>query len=272
MDARLQRRIQRYGWDLAAERYEALWQRPLAAAQGELLANAAVQPGDHVLDVACGTGLVALAAAAQSGPGGHVLGIDISERMVGLAAKRARERGLGNVSFARMDCEELDLPAASFDVVFCALGLMYLPDAERAIREMHRVLRPDGRIALAIWGERAKCDWASLFDIVNAEVQSEVCPLFFRLGIGDALARACTEVGFVDVKSHRINGKMEHADDDEACDAAFAAGPVALAWSRFDAKTRARVRHRYVQTLATARRGLGFSLSSEFVAVSARHS
>ena len=93
MDARLQRRVQRYGWDLAADDYETLWQAQLAPAQDRLLERVALQPGEHVLDVACGTGLVTLRAAQRVGPQGQVTGVDLSERMVQAAARRARAGG-----------------------------------------------------------------------------------------------------------------------------------------------------------------------------------
>ena len=91
MDARLQRRIQRYGWDLAAVDYESLWQVRLAAAQDTLLALASPAVGERVLDIACGTGLVSIEAARAVSPSGYVLGIDLSERMIVTAEQRARE-------------------------------------------------------------------------------------------------------------------------------------------------------------------------------------
>ena len=269
MEARLQRRVQRYGWDLAAADYEPLWQAQLAGTQQALLADAALAPGERVLDVACGTGLVGFAAARAVGAGGRVVGVDLSGAMVDAANRRALERQASNVSFARMDAEQLDLPDAGFDVVLCALGLMYLPEPERALREMRRVLRPGGRLAVAVWGERARCGWAALFGIVDAEVASEVCPLFFRLGQRDALARACAEAGFVGVDQRRINAPLAWADADAACDAAFAGGPVALAWSRFDGVVRARVRARYLEAIAPWRHASGYRVPGEFVVVAA---
>jgi len=270
MDARLQRRIQRYGWDLAAAQYEALWQAQLADAQAALLAAAALRPGERVLDVACGTGLVSFAAARAVGGTGHVLGVDLSGSMVDAARQRARQRGVPNATFARMDAELLALPDASVDVALCALGLMYLPDAEQALREIRRVLRPGGRLVAAVWGERARCGWAPLFEIVDAEVASEVCPLFFRLGQRDTLARACAETPFTAVAEQRIATTLVYAGADEACGAAFIGGPVALAWSRFDAAVRERVRARYLEAIAPWRDGRGYRVPGEFVVVAAR--
>jgi ubiquinone/menaquinone biosynthesis C-methylase UbiE len=269
VDARLQRRVQRYGWDLAAGDYELLWQKQLAPAQEALLAAAALAPEEEVLDVACGTGLVSLAAAAAVGRRGRVLGVDLSAQMVAVAAHRAGQQGQHWASFARMDAEALALPAAGFDAVLCALGLMYVPDPLKGLREMRRVLRPGGRVSLAVWGERSRCGWASVFEIVDAEVQSEVCPLFFQLGQAQRLVQLCGAAGLCDIEEWRIPARLEYADGREACDAAFVGGPVALAWSRFDATARARCRERYLASIEPWRCGTRYALPGEFVVVRA---
>jgi ubiquinone/menaquinone biosynthesis C-methylase UbiE len=269
VDARLQRRVQRYGWDLAAAAYEPLWQPQLARAQATLLARAALAPGERVLDVACGTGLAAFAAAAAVGPKGRVVGVDLSGRMVDAARQRAQACSVPHATFARMDAERLDLPDAAFDVALCALGLMYVPDPAQALREMRRVLRPGGRVVLAVWGERSRCGWAAVFPIVEAEVATEVCPLFFRLGQHDALARLCADAGFGDIGQQRIVATLDYAGADEACDAALVGGPVALAWSRFDDDVRTRVRSRYVEAIAGWRYDRGYRIPGEFVIVAA---
>ncbi len=272
MDARLQRRVQRYGWDLAVQPYARQWHGLLAGVQAELLAQAAPQPGEQVLDVACGTGVVTLDLAAAVGPTGRVLGVDLSAGMVASAEASAQAAAMAQARFARMDAECLALPAASFDLVVCSLGLMYLPDPEAALREVQRVLRPGGRAVLAVWGERAHCGWAPLFGIVDAEVHSEVCPLFFGLGQGDALARCCTAAGLQVTRTLRRHDALWHADEDAACEAALAGGPVALAWSRFDAATRARVRARYLDAIKPMRDGIAYRLPAQFVLVAARRS
>lgn len=269
MEGKLQRRVQRYGWDLAAAQYEPLWQAQLADAQAKLMACAALAPGETVLDVACGTGLITFEAAAAVGSAGEALGVDLSGQMVEVARQQALRRQLNNVRFARMDAELLDPPDASFDVALCALGLMYVPDPAQAVREMRRVLRPGGRMVIAVWGERARCGWADLFSIVDAEVSSEVCPLFFRLGQQDALQRLCLAEKFENVTQHRIRATLAYADADAACKAAFVGGPVALAWSRFDEAAKARVCARYLQSIAVFRHEVGFRIPGEFVIVAA---
>lgn len=270
MEARLQRRIQRYGWDLAANDYEPLWRAQLARAQTKLLTASAPGPGERVLDVACGTGLIAIDAAFRVAPRGEVVGVDLSERMIAASQRRARSRGACNARFERMDAERLDLPDADFDVALCGLGLMYMPDPVQALREMRRVLRPGGRLAVAVWGDRARCGWSSVFEIVDAEVASEVCPLFFRLGQADLLAQACAQAGLRVVEQERFASVLEYRDAGQACDAAFAGGPVALAWSRFDAAAKSRARERYVESLSAWRHGEGYRVPGEFLVVSAR--
>jgi ubiquinone/menaquinone biosynthesis C-methylase UbiE len=269
MDPRVQRRVQRYGWDRAACDYELLWQAQLAEAQAALMLATQPAAGECVLDVACGTGLVALAAARAVGTTGAVLGIDLSGHMIDAARQRAKAHELSNTSFARMDAEALELPDAGFDVVLCSLGLMYLPDVERALREMRRVLRPGGRLGLAVWGERSRCGWSAVFAIVDAEVASDVCPLFSRLGAEDALARLSAQSGFEDIVQRRIATTLCYADADRACEAAFVGGPVALAWSRFGAEVRSRVRQRYLDAIGPWRDGYGYRIPCEFVIVSA---
>jgi SAM-dependent methyltransferase len=267
MDPNLQRRLQRYGWDRAAPRYEALWARQLAVAQNLMLDLADLQPGSNVLDVACGTGLVAFSAADAVGPDGSVLGVDISGGMVEACAQRGQARHVANVAFERMDAELLDLPAATFDVALCAFGLMYLSDPTAGLREMHRVLQPGGRMAAAVWGARRRCGWAAAFAIVDAEVASDVCPLFFQHGEGEALAQACEAAGFVDVEQHRLVTVLDYKDDAEAYEAVFLGGPLALTWAHFDEAARTRVRRQYLQAIAPWWDGRGFQIPAEFVVV-----
>lgn len=267
MDAKLQRRVQRYGWDLASTDYDPLWQEQLAPARNWMLALAALAPGEQVLDLACGTGLVTLAAAASVGSSGSVLGTDLSGQMVAVARRRAAAQQVSNVTFKRMDAETLDLPDATFDVVLCSLGLMYVHDAQRAIREWRRVLKPGGRVAIAVWGKRANCGWSPVFPIVAAEVDSDVCPLFFSLGEPDVLAKLCEDAGFQAVRQQRIAAILNYDDAESACDAAFVGGPVALAWSRFDAEVRAHARAHYKHAIEPWRRNQGYRIPGEFVVV-----
>lgn len=270
MEARLQHRVQRYGWDKAAGRYDSLWAAQLAQVQAELLSRAALTPGERVLDLACGTGRVTQAAARAVAPSGQVLGTDLSGEMVAVALQQARAAGCGNADFARMGAERLAVADGSFDVVLCSLGLMYMPEPERVLGEARRVLRPGGRLVVSVWGERARCGWADLFGIVDEEVASEVCPLFFRLGQPGLLARLCAENGLLAAPEHRWRTSLDYTDGEQACEAALVGGPVALAWSRFDLTTQQRVRNRYLEAIAPWRTPAGYAVPAEFVVLAAR--
>jgi ubiquinone/menaquinone biosynthesis C-methylase UbiE len=265
MDARLQRRVQRYGWDKAAESYERFWQAQLAPAQDRLIEMAALQPGERVIDIACGTGLVTFRAADLVGPSGSVLATDISEAMATAVREDAARRPLAWVTATRMDAEALDAPDAAFDVALCALGLMYVPDPVAALREMRRVLKPGGRAVVAVWGARARCGWAEIFPIVDARVQSEVCPMFFQLGTGDRLAHVMAEAGFTAIQHVRLASVLHYASAADACGAAFEGGPVALAYSRFDAATREAAHAEYLASIEPWRTGERFDVPGEFV-------
>jgi ubiquinone/menaquinone biosynthesis C-methylase UbiE len=136
------------GVALAFDRLSDRFSAPLAR---RLLDAVEVGPGDHVLDVGTGTGLVAFPAAARVGAEGTVLGVDISEEMLATAReKTGRMLEPGHVAFRIMDAQALTLPDASFDVVVSLFAIHHLPDPAAAVREMHRVVRPGGRLAVAV--------------------------------------------------------------------------------------------------------------------------
>jgi len=115
-----------------------------------LVAKAALREGERVLDVACGTGVVTRLAAEQVGTGGHVVGVDLNPGM--LARARAASVPQGTVvEWREADAGALPFSAASFDAVFCQLGLQYFPDRQQAAREMYRVLKPGGRLVVLVW-------------------------------------------------------------------------------------------------------------------------
>ncbi len=256
MDPRLQRRVQRYGWNKAAAYYEQFWASQLRPAQDLMLDLAALRPGERVLDLACGTGLVTFRAADAIGPTGRITATDISEDMVAMVAEEAARRGVAG-DFRRMDAEVLDLPDASFDAALCALGLMYVAEPLNAAREMHRVLAAGGRAAAVVWGERRKCGWAEIFPIVERRTASEVCPMFYALGTGGTLARTFEQAGFREVRAETISVPIVFPTADDAIGAAFIGGPVALAYSRFTEDVRASAHAEYLASIRGVPGGRG---------------
>lgn len=265
MRPNLQRRVQRYGWDKAAFYYETGWQEQLWPAQQSLLFKADPRPGEMVLDISCGTGLVTLPLADIVQPGGSVTGVDLSEGMIQEARLRAEKKGVENVSFKQMDAEALGFSDNSFDVVICSLGLMYFPYPQKALREMHRVLKPGGRAAALVWGKRSNCGWAGVFPITDRRVQSDVCPLFFQLGTGNMLSKTFEEVGFQNISTHRFSYDLHFRDKEQACTAAFLAGAVALAYQKFDDQTKKEVNQEYLESILQYRNGQSYDIPGEFV-------
>lgn len=269
MKPRLQRYVQREGWDRASGSYEQYWRHQLLPAIDLVLDTADVQPGEDVIDVACGTGLVTLPVAAAVGPAGRVLATDLSPKMVADLERAVAATGTTNVDVACGDAEAIEVDR-TFDVALCSLGLMYVPDPSAAVRELHRVLRPGGRTVVSVWGERRNCGWAELFPIVGDRISSDVCPMFFAMGAPGALTGTLTDAGFVDVRETRLAVSIDYADDEAALGAAFLGGPVALAYARFDEDTRESAHLAYLDSIAGFAHGAGYRVPGEFVIASGR--
>jgi ubiquinone/menaquinone biosynthesis C-methylase UbiE len=265
MDADLQRRVQRYGWDKAANHYELFWQQQLKPAQEKLMQAIQILPEEKILDIACGTGLVSLEAAKQAGPQGSVLGTDISDRMIDTARQIAAEKQIQHVEFKRMNAESLDLDDHSFDICICSLGLMYVPEPITAMREMYRVLKPGGRAAVLVWGMRDHCGWADIFEIVDRRVTSEVCPMFFHLGNPGVLNLSLGAAGFTSIREERFPQLLPYQNDEDACGAAFAGGPVALAYHKFSNEIKSEVHREYLDSISSWKTNSGYAVPGEFV-------
>lgn len=140
-------------WQLegsSAEAYERYLVPMMFAPWAEkLVERAAVQQGERVLDVACGTGIVARYAATRVGARGTVVGMDLNESMLETARAASGPR-LG-VEWWKANASEMPFEAASFDVVFCQQALQFFNDRLAALREMRRVLSPRGRLAISVW-------------------------------------------------------------------------------------------------------------------------
>lgn len=151
-----------YDWHVPgtrAEIYDAIFIPAMVAEWSPRLAErVGLQPGERVLDVACGTGDWTRCAAARVGPQGQVVGLDISPEMSAVARRKdAAEPGSAPIAWREGSADALPLPDAAFDVVCCQLGLMFFPDRVAALAEMRRVLAPGGRLALMVWGRMAQC-------------------------------------------------------------------------------------------------------------------
>ena len=128
------------------------------------------QPGDVVLELAAGPGDTGFAAAARLGDEGRLISSDFSSEMVEIARRRAAELGLENVEHRVIDAEEIPLEDDSVDGVLCRFGFMLMPDPERAVAETRRVLRPGGRLALAVWSTGERNPWVTVAGRILVEL------------------------------------------------------------------------------------------------------
>lgn len=200
-DARRFKAMERAGFNRIAARYAegAHLRADLAHA---LLEAAALAPGQRVLDLASGPGLLARAAARRVAPGGTVLATDIAEGMLAEGARRCGEHGDGPC-FAAADAEQLCLADASMDRVLAGLALFIFPQPERALAEMHRVLVPGGRVALSVWAEREHVPLIHRAQDCIARLLPPprvARPSVFRFGAPQVLEATLAAAGFDDIE------------------------------------------------------------------------
>jgi ubiquinone/menaquinone biosynthesis C-methylase UbiE len=171
---------------------------PLAV---DLVDVAGLRPGERVLDVACGTGVVARLAAERVGAGGEVEGLDVNPSMLEVA-RTATPPGI-EIAWHEASAEAMPLAEGTFDVVFCQMGLQFVADRPRALREMRRVLAPGGRLALNVPGPTPRLFEvfeASLRRFAGAEAGAFVDAVFSLHG-ADKLRELLRSTGFGSVEA-----------------------------------------------------------------------
>lgn len=177
---------------------------------------AAVQPGERVLDLACGPGDTAIEAALRSGAQGEVLGVDSSPEFIALARQRALDAGVRNVRFEAMDACALDLKESYWDIVLCHLGITEFSEPRAALAEVQRVLRPVGRLAVSTWGEWQRSPWLAIgYDAAHAVAPSRPAASAarpFRYGEPGVLSRLLADAEYADVTPDRTTASLEYQD------------------------------------------------------------
>jgi len=157
-----------------------------------------LQPGESVLDVCSGSGGSALLAAEHVGPSGKVIAVDLAERLIALAETKARAKRFENIEFRVADMLDLGYPAASFDAVVCVFGIFFVPDMTAAVRELWRMVKQGGRLAITTWGpdlfEPANSAFWDAIGNVRPDLQRNFNP-WERISNPDGLRQMLSEAG-----------------------------------------------------------------------------
>lgn len=179
-----------------------------------LLELAAPVAGEHVLDLATGTGIVARQAALRVGAQGRVVGVDLNPQMLGVAQVEAALEGV-DIEWKRGNIEVLPFQDGEFDLVTCQHGLQFVPDRAAALAEARRVLRDDGRIALAVWrGLDYHPFWSTFNDVLVELIGIPALASPFALGDSAELQALLASAGFRDIAIQARSMTAEFPDRD----------------------------------------------------------
>lgn len=175
---------------------------PLASV---LVRRANPRPGERLLDIACGTGIVARTVAPIVGDGGRVVGLDLSPDMLAVARSVSASQGLP-VEWHEGRAEALPFADGSFDLVLCQQGLQFVPDKAAALAEVRRVLVGGGRVALAVWqGLDRHPFWTDIDTAILKHLRSPALQAPFSLGDAETLRALLTDAGFEDVATEPVS-------------------------------------------------------------------
>ena len=199
----------------AAETYErALVPAVFAPWAPQVVALADPQPGERVLDIACGTGLIARLAAERVGRTGNVTGLDLNPGMLSFAASITSPDPATSapITWREASATNMPLPDAAFDVVYCQLGLQFFPDRPAAMREMYRVLVPGGRLGLMVWqGIQYSPGFGALAAALARHVSTEAAGIMrapFGLAEAEQLRALVAAEGFRDIAIQSVAGTV----------------------------------------------------------------
>lgn len=212
--------------DDAAVVYEQKFVPALFGQWGPAVADAAaISDGDRVLDVACGTGVLAREAAARVGVGGRVTGLDLNDDMLAVARRIRPE-----IDWRQGDATALPFETGSFDAVACQFALMYLPDRLAALREMWRVLAPGGRLAVAVWASCARATgYAVLTEIAERRTNEAAAAMLrapFVLGDEAELLSLFEQAGIAGAALATRDGHVRYATIDDFVSAEVKGSPL----------------------------------------------
>lgn len=162
-----------------------------------------------VLDLASGTGEPAISLAQRVGPRGSVTAVDQSSELLAIAAERARNKKLSNFTTRQADAHHLPFAGQRFDLATCRFGVMFFSDAQGALTELRRVLKPGGRACFAAWGPMEQPYWQTTMKIVHRQVGGPMLQPggadLFRYSSAGSLSEALSAAGFHEVEESTQN-------------------------------------------------------------------
>jgi len=170
-----------------------------------------LRAGSTVLDVGCGTGASAVPAAEIVGPSGSVIGVDLAEKLLEQARAKATQRHLQNVTFRLGDMTDLGFPDGHFDAIVSVFSVFFVPDMEAAVRELWRMVKPGGKLAITIWGPNR---FEPIYTVWREAVRAERPDLYMafnpwdRITSPDQLRQILKSGGVVDAEIVSENGSQ----------------------------------------------------------------
>jgi SAM-dependent methyltransferase len=224
------------------------------------------QPGNTVLELAAGPGDVGFAAAPLLGEEGRLISSDFSPEMVEVARRRAAELALRNVEHRQIDAEDIPLEDGSVDGVLCRFGLMLMPDPEAVVAEMRRVLRPSGRLTVAVWSTGSRNPWITvagriLVELGHAPPPDPDAPGPFVLADHQRLGELLDGGGFAAVSVEEIELVMKYDDvDDYIAVSTETSGMLARIWAEVSGAEREEIATRLGEDFAQFAVGGGYEL------------
>jgi ubiquinone/menaquinone biosynthesis C-methylase UbiE len=184
-----------------------------------LVKAAALRAGERVLDIACGTGIVARIAARRLGNRGSIFGLDTNAPMLATARAAATAEGAA-VEWREGDALEQPFTDGAFEVVLCQQGLQFFPDKPRGLREMHRVLRPGGRIVLSVWGPIERSPGFAVLDealtrLLDPQAGGLIASGPFSFSDADQLRTLIASANFQDIAIRRATKTLRSPSVEE---------------------------------------------------------
>ncbi|HYM18233.1 MAG TPA: class I SAM-dependent methyltransferase [Micropepsaceae bacterium] len=221
-----------------------------------VLALAAPQSGEHVLDIGCGSGTTTLLLADAVGDSGSALGIDISEPMLGVARRRASESGR-RALFVEADVTDQRFAPASFDLAFSQFGVMFFADPVAAFSNIHRSMKEHGRLVFACWRHPFENPWANVPEsaakplLPPAPPAPADAPGRYSFANPDRVKSVLLQAGFHGPQLEKIDARVYLGATPEAAAASsIDTGPLMRTIADADEETRAKVRAAVTQRLA----------------------